>query len=426
MTSSAAPERERACFVFVYLPGQVTPVVSGRLVQRWAEAGVPVGRFVYGRSYLANPKAVPLDLIALPLRPGSFPEVTALGGVPGVIRDAAPDDWGRRVIERARGVRTTLPEIDYLLSAGDDRVGALAFGTGPDAPAPSTALHRAVRLPELLAAAELVERDQASTEETQRAAILLAPGVSMGGARPKAAVRDAGAIWIAKFPAREDRWNVAAVEAGLLTLAGRCGIQVPPHRVTVIERRPVLLVQRFDRELTPSGSYARARFASALTVLGADELPSPRWSYLLLAQELRRWSADLQADREELFRRMVFNALVSNGDDHPRNHALIAPGAEFRLSPLFDVVPMPRRGSVERDLAMVAGEFGRRATRANLVSAPGQFGLSELEAGAIVDQLDVIVSAYWEADLQAHGASAADLEAVRPAICPEGFDYPAP
>lgn len=92
MTSSTAPDRRRECFVFVYLPGQVTPVVSGRLAQRRTEAGV-VGQFVYGRSYLANPKAVPLDPIALPLRPGPFPEVTALGGVPGVIRDAAPDDW---------------------------------------------------------------------------------------------------------------------------------------------------------------------------------------------------------------------------------------------------------------------------------------------------------------------------------------------
>jgi serine/threonine-protein kinase HipA len=348
------------------------------------------------------------------------------GGIYGVLRDAGPDAWGRVVIERARGTREALPEIEYLLAAGDDRTGALAFGLQKDAPTTPRGHHRMVALPELLEAAELVEGEAALTPEVQRAAELLLHGLTMGGARPKALVEDDGAQWIAKFPAKSDRWNVAAVEAGLITLAERCGMNVPAVRTERVAGKPVMLVQRFDRKRSETG-YVRSRYLSALTILDADEIWSLDWSYLKLADEVRRRSAAPDEDRRELYRRMVFNALVSNSDDHPRNHAMIAWTEEgWRLSPLFDIVPSAHASSLERNLALIAGHHGRSARRANLVSAAPEFRVTPDEAHALIDQIKALLSAEWEATFRQFGASTADLEALAHAIVPAGFEDAVP
>jgi serine/threonine-protein kinase HipA len=421
--TSASPA---ACFVFCYLPGTTTPVVCGRFEQRGTLDRQRRGLFTYGRSYLARPDCVSLDPIGLSLRRGTFPPTLKLGGVYGAIRDAAPDAWGRRVIERARGTQLELPELDYLLAGGDDRAGALAFGVTSDAPTPPRGHDRTVALPELLAAAELLEHEGALTPETQRAAELLLEGVTMGGARPKAVVEDSGALWLAKFPGRGDRYNLAAVEAGLLTLAARCGMRVPAVRVARVAGKPVLLVRRFDRTGTP-GAYTRARYLSALTLLDAEELPSPNWSYLKLADELRRRSVEPDADRRELFQRMAFNALVSNGDDHPRNHAIIAWGRDdWRLSELFDVVPTGHPSTRERHLALIAGRYGRIACRENLVSAASDFRVTPEEAHAIIDRMKRLLLDEWEDVLRWHGAAAHDLDAVRHAVVPAGFEDEVP
>jgi serine/threonine-protein kinase HipA len=329
------------------------------------------------------------------------------------------------VIERARGTSVELTEIEYLLAAGDDGAGALTFGEVPDAPRVPGGHHRAVALPELLAAAELLDAEGPVTAESRRAAELLLRGVSMGGARPKAVVSDRGALWLAKFPGREDRFNMAAAEAGLLTIAGMCGMRVPEHRTVTISGKPVLMVRRFDRSGAMSAPN-RARYLSALTLLDGDELLSPSWSYLLLASELRRRSSAPDDDRRELFRRMAFNALVSNEDDHPRNHAIIAWGIEdWRLSPLFDVVPTARAGVRQRRLALIAGNHGRAGCRQNLVSGAAEFRLSPAEAGTIIDEIRGVLLDQWEGVFRGQGASARDIEALRHAIVPEGFEDPA-
>ena len=140
-------------------------------------------------------------------------------------------------------------------------------------------------------------------------------------------VEDDQGLWIAKFPQRSDKWNNAPVEAAMLALARRCWIRTPETRVERLGDESVLLVRRFDRDKV-EGGYVRHRMVSALTVLDADDRVTDRsaWSYVLLADELRRWSERPAEDRTELFRRVVFNALICNLDDHPRNHALIAPG----------------------------------------------------------------------------------------------------
>ncbi len=424
-----------ACRVSLQLPGTTESVTCGHLAQETLASGEVVGRFRYDDAYLARPDAVPVDPTHLPLTDRPF-ETTALGGLFGALRDAGPDAWGRSVIDRALE-RTDLSEIDYLVWAPEDGAGALSFG--PTAAPRTTALyHPLTHLPTLLETALWLESAEdaprpARLRETD--ALLREGATAMGGARPKTVVEDDTGLWLAKFPARGDRWNNAPVEAGLLALARRCGITTPPTRIVRVGTADVLLVQRFDRVRVPTDTepssgeparYVRHRVVSALTVLDADDAPHRRegWSYLLLADALRQWSHRPAEDQRELFRRMVFNALVSNLDDHPRNHALIAPGTTWELAPAYDLTPDPRPGSHERDLAMTCGRFGRRARRTNLRSAAPRCALTEAEADTLMGTMQATVRSAWEEELRRAGATTTDCVQVAPAFVDEGFAYP--
>jgi len=418
----------RECFVYLQLPGTLETVVCGRYQRTVTRDGRGVGRFVYGRSYRERADAVPLDPVHLPIVPTVF-ETARLDGVFGALRDAAPDAWGRRVIERVAG-RQDLDELDFLLESPQDRAGALSFGRGPAPPAPVRQFNRVVQLRELRRAALLIEEDLPRALPAQ-IADLLNPGSSLGGARPKNVVEDGDELWIAKFPQRGDRWNNAPVEAAMLALAGRCGIRVPEARVERVGAESVLLVKRFDRELAGAGDggrgYLRHRMVSALTVLDAEDTPTHRrnWSYVLLADELQRWSSRPRHDKAELFRRMVLNALICNVDDHPRNHAAIAPGREWRLAPAYDLTPNSRQGLEERRLAMECGRLGRLATRENLLSQSMRFGLRADEANAIVDVMAATVARFWRAEVLRHGGSERDCEVIEAAFTYPGFEYAA-
>jgi len=416
----------RECFVYVQLPGTLETVVCGRYQRVVTRDGRSVGRFVYGRSYRERADAVPLDPIHLPLAPTVY-ETARLDGVFGALRDAAPDAWGRRVIERVAG-RQDLDELDFLLESPQDRAGALAFGRGPVPPGPVREFNRVVQLRELRRAAALIEEDLPRALPAQ-IVDLLDPGSSLGGARPKNVVEDGDGLWIAKFPQRGDRWSNAPVEAAMLTLAGRCGIRVPEARVERAGSESVLLVKRFDRERVGAEDerpgYLRHRMVSALTVLDADDAPADRrnWSYVLLADELQRWSARPREDKAELFRRMVLNALICNVDDHPRNHAVIAPGREWRLAPAYDLTPNSRQGLDERRLAMECGQLGRQATRGNLLSQSMRFGLRPDDANAVVDEMAATVARFWRGDVLRNGGSERDCRVIEPAFTYPGFEY---
>jgi len=418
--------RTDECFVYIQLPQSAEIVTCGRYVREQGALGDFVGRFVYGRKYREHPRAVPIDPIHLPLSDETY-ETTKLGGVFGALRDSGPDAWGRRVIEHALG-KLDVGEIEYLLNSPEDRAGALSFGKGRVPPPPVRPFNSTVKLRELLEAAQELESlapGEVPSPNLQRLRALVEAGTSMGGARPKNVVKDEQGVWLAKFPARGDRWNNSAVEGAMLAIAKQCDIRVPPYRIEKVGSRPVLLVRRFDRELLNGSSteYGRARMVSALTVLDAEEIVDrKKWTYLVLSDELQRWSARPKLDRAELFRRVVLNALVTNNDDHPRNHALIATAQDWRLSPAYDITPSPVRAH-ERDLAMICGAAsGRRATRLNLVSGSARFGLSTAEAEATIDQMRTVVATQWEKAIIAHGGSIADCEAVRPAFEIPGFD----
>jgi serine/threonine-protein kinase HipA len=413
--------KERA-YVYLQLPGSLETVTAGFFEQE-DRTGVALGVFVYNPAYLSRSDAVPLDPFELPLRQGRF-ETVKLGGIFGALRDASPDAWGRRIIERNLN-RFDLSEVDYLLNSPEDRVGALSFGRGKTYPPPAARFNKVFDLDKLLQFARAVEEDD-KVELPAQMQELIQPGTSLGGARPKNVVEDDEGLWIAKFPEKNDRWNNARVESAMLSLARECGLRASDARVVSVAGADVLLVRRFDR-VKVKGGYYRHRFVSALTVLDAGETigDRARWSYLLLADELRRRTDRVAEDLRELFGRMVFNCLISNTDDHPRNHGLIAPGRNFELAPAYDLTPNPLTSLEHRDLALVAGRFNRYANRENLLSECARFRLTAAAANGLIDHIKNTVSTRWHPVMRANAVSVNECELLARAFNYPGFELSA-
>ncbi len=410
------------CYVYITLPGQIAPVAAARFTPTIDRRGVPVGQLVYGRSYLERPGAVPIDPVELKLSSRVY-TTTALKGIFGALRDASPDYWGRRVIQRHIGLAQP-SELDYLLHSPDDRAGALGFGRNPLPPAPKRLFNQTLHLANVQAIADAIiaDEDHPADAACEQVENLLLIGTSMGGARPKAVVEDDDGLWIAKFNRPDDIWSNARVEHAMLLLARACGLSTAQSRVVDVAGRDVLLVKRFDRERTAHG-YQRARMISALTLLRAEDTHQSRdkWSYVLLAEELRRVSAEATQDAQELFRRMCFNALISNIDDHPRNHALIARDRDWRLSPAYDLTPAVPVSQDRRDLAMECGNAGRFANARNLLSQSARFLLEQGDAIAIIDAMEEQVRGAWYATARAAGVSERDCEHIARAFVYPGF-----
>lgn len=414
--TSKAPE----CFVYITLPGATSAVTAGKFVLDQTRAGDPLGRFVYGRSYLENAQAVPVDPVELKLAENTY-ETVQLNGVFGALRDAGPDFWGRRVIEKHAG-KAQLGEMDYLLQSADDRAGALGFGLNNVPPAPLRKFNQTIDLVKLQELAEALVKDEIPNDPAApQVQELLLLGTSMGGARPKVVVQDDEGLWVAKFNRPDDRWNNTRVEHAMLRLARKCGINAAESRIETVGGKDVLLIKRFDRGKTAYG-YTRARMVSSLTVLRAGETPDARarWSYVILAEELRRIVAEPKKDAHELFQRMCFNAMISNLDDHPRNHAIIAPDQRWKLSPAYDLTPSPVVAQERRDLAMQVGDQGRYANAKNIVSEHARFLLDKEEAEKIVADMRETVG-HWYDNVRACGVSENDAETIRAAFLYPGF-----
>lgn len=413
------------CYVYLTLPGTTEFVTAGKFVLEPDRTGTPVGRFVYGKSYLQRPEAVPIDPVELKLGKTTY-RTTALKGVFGALRDAGPDYWGRRVIEKHAG-KPQLGELDYLLYAPDDRAGALGFGLGPEPPAPRREFNKTLDLEKLLGLADAIIADEAPPQgpEADQVEDLLLIGTSLGGARPKTVVEDDDGLWIAKFNRPDDRWNHARTEHAMLVLARACGIQSAESRIIEAGGRDVLLVRRFDREKAYEG-YLRSRMISGLTLLRSEDTHQNRehWSYVLMAEELRRVSATPKEDAAELFRRMVFNALISNIDDHPRNHAVIAKEKEWKLSPAYDLTPSMPVSLERRDLALSCGDWGRYAHAENMLSQSQRFYLGREQAEAIIATMEKQIDATWYKTARRAGVSETDCDTIRGAFVYPGFRHP--
>ena len=367
--------------------------------------------FAYGRRYLERTDRIPVDPVALPLHEAGTSRTfrTEEGfAVFGGIRDAAPDGWGQYLMYKAMGDR--LPsEIDLILASGEHRVGALAFGPTPAQPerimpwGGGPAPGEEFTLAEL---AEAAERAQHVDELDENLRALLAAGSSLGGARPKAATKIGDQPWIAKFQKRGDSFPECRVELATMRLASECGLDVPPLDFRCVLDRDIYLIERFDR--IPHGNWLERRpFASGLTMLGAHESEVSSFSYADLAGAIRQFGTEVRQDLHELFRRMLLNILVTNDDDHLRNHGFLFDGEGWRLSPLYDVVPKPQLG-LERRLVLGVGPEGRNATIENALAGAAVFDLSHDDAKAIAENMSRTVATRWEQLFTEAGISAAD------------------
>jgi serine/threonine-protein kinase HipA len=409
------------CFVYITLPGETSPVTAGKFVLGKNTRGDALGQFVYRGKYLDDPRAVEIDPIELKLSKRTY-ETALLNGVFGALRDAGPDYWGRRVIEKHAG-KAKLGELDYLLESPDDRAGALGFGLNAEPPAPLRKFNKTIDLEKLQALADALVKDTLPDDpQAQQVQDLMLLGTSMGGARPKAVVQDDDALWVAKFNRDDDRWNNTRVEHVMLRLARECGLTTAESKIETVGGKDVLLVKRFDREKTPKG-YARARMVSGLTMLRSDEAPEARqnWSYIILVEELRRIVEEPKRDAKELFRRICFNALISNIDDHPRNHAIIAKEKNWKLSPAYDLTPSTPVSQEHRDLALDCGDQGRYANAKNILSQHARFLLEHAEAEKIVTDMKAQIETIWYETLRANGVSEKNAETIRGAFVYPGF-----
>jgi serine/threonine-protein kinase HipA len=390
-------------YVHAYVPGAAGPALVGQVIVM-ATGNDGFCRFKYAREWLDAPRAFSLDPEILPLEDRAF-ESPPGWEVFGALRDAGPDYWGRKLIER-RQDRLGLGELDFLLAAGDERTGALAFST-ERAYAAGALPPAFAQLARLADAAARVERDEAVP--TELLTLLGAGTGTLGGMRPKATVERDGTLWVAKFPSREDRYAITRWEYATLVLAKAAGLRVPDHRLESVGGRAVLLTARFDRHR--GAIRGRAHYLSGLTMLGLHERDYGHGSYADLALWLRRHGAAPGEDAPELFRRMVFNVLVGNTDDHLRNHAVIDFGDGFRLSPLFDVMPWPATGG-ERLQAIGVGRQGRLATVENALSDAALFGLKPDAAQAEIRRLQAAIAGGWEAAFRGAGLPAREFELV--------------
>ena len=421
--------------VLVYVDLQATPHLVGRLWARMRKDRESA-TFEYDKSWLAHSERFSLEP-ALKLGPGPF-HTPSDKPLFGAIGDSAPDRWGRVLMRRAERRRAeragqaprTLRETDYLLMVDDEaRQGALRFSEREGGPFLAeigpTKIPPLIELPRLLSAAEHVVDDKDSDEDLR---LLLAPGSSLGGARPKASVRDRdGHLAIAKFPNKGDEVNTVLWEAVALTLAAKAGIPVPAWRLETVVDKPVLLLRRFERE-----QGTRIPFVSAMSMLDARD--NEARSYLEFVDILRQHGAAPKEDMHALWRRIVFSILISNTDDHLRNHGFLWAGpAGWRLSPAYDLNPVPTDikprvlttaidlydGSASLRLAHAVASYFElgpdeaRQIASQVGKAVATWRKVAAKLGLTAPEIDRMASAFEHEDLKAALAAASPMKGIK-------------
>lgn len=406
---------DRETLVYVDLDGK--PHLVGRLWAHVRKNNKESASFEYDKKWLENPLRFSLEP-ALQVGPGAF-HTPADTPIFGAIGDSAPDRWGRALMRRAERRRAerastaprSLQEIDFLLLVDDEvRQGALRFAEKEGGLFLSEQgvkrIPPLVELPELLSAAERVVEDK-DTEEDLR--LLIAPGSSLGGARPKASVIEKnGQLAIAKFPRRDDEFNTVVWETIALALAAKSGIAVPISRIETVSNKPVILLRRFDRE-----PRRRIPFLSAMSMLGARDRDTR--TYLEIVDALRQHGAAPKEDMEELWRRIVFNILISNTDDHLRNHGFLYAGqAGWRLSPAYDLNPVPV-DIKPRILTTAIDEHDGTASLDLAMSVADYFELEKDKAKAIAAKVGRAVST-WRGEAVRHRIAKGEVDRMASAF----------
>ncbi|WP_060483413.1 type II toxin-antitoxin system HipA family toxin [Pseudomonas sp. NBRC 111119] len=393
-------------YIYMQHPDTGRVVTLGRLTLKGK-----AGEFIYAPDYVAQGHWVP-DPINYPLRAEPYTGITRNRGIPGFINDAMPDGWGERLLHRVYG--QALSTLDFLLkSPNNDRVGNLMAGS---ANTPAEGIGEGT-VPSLKGLARFITACEAVYDGQLNAEAIAALSVrqqrsALGGARPKRTLQDKGMLILAKPRDRFDHYDLPTIEHACMTFAAQKGLHVARTALHA-EHPSTLLVERFDRTPIDQGAR-RIPMLSALTLLDS-EWNGPHhkdWRYAGVADEMRRRGVPA-ADLQELFKRMCYNALVGNSDDHPRNHAVIWLGGQWRLSPLYDVLPMLDEGPA-KTLAMAVGREGSQISRANLLSHHTHFALGREEAEQVLEEV-----ASWGGALKDHYAqflSGQDLDKACDAV----------
>jgi serine/threonine-protein kinase HipA len=389
-------------FVWIWLPKATEPVVAGVLTQVEGEL-----HFNYGKSYLDRKEAIAIYDPELPLKRGDIPPGSGLS-MPGCIRDASPDAWGRRVlIYRKLGLKgkdadqEELSEMAYLLESGSDRFGALDFQLSATKYTPRVTDQAS--LEELLQSAERVEQGLPLQPDLDKA---LQHGSSLGGARPKALISSIDRKFIAKFSKSTDLYNVVKAEFIAMRLAKLTGLNVANVELTHALGKDVLLIERFDREKGNHG-WLRKPVVSALTLFGLDEMMVAYTSYQELADIIRHRFTDPAETLRELFGRIVFNVLCGNTDDHARNHAAFWDGQNLSLTPAYDICPQPRTGNEATQAMFIQGNNKMSQMTTCLAAAP-RFQLNTEEAKSIIVHQIQVIESHWRSVCNDAGLKEAD------------------
>lgn len=383
-------------WVYAHWLGMKTPKMVGILSAHQAKGKKAFG-FEYARDWVQSKEQLLLDPDIGWFTGPQFPNGKDNFGV---FLDSMPDRWGRTLMKRraaqlAKEAGTPIPtlyDIDFLLGVQDEsRMGALRFKTDPDGPFLSDAANYPVppisSIRELQQAAQVIESDANNKDIKKWLAILVAPGSSLGGARPKANVRDEqGHPWIAKFPSQHDELDKGAWEFLLYKLALAAGIVMAESRIMKVSgKHHTFLTKRFDR-----AQGERIHFASAMTMTGNNEetLKTYTPSYLDLAEFIRFSGANIKADLQQLWRRIVFHIAVSNADDHLRNHGFLLSSNGWHLSPAYDLNP-----STDKDGLALNIDMDNNALDFELALSVGQFfQLTPKEMEEIQEQVKKVVS----------------------------------
>ena len=385
MTSSEADQR---AFVWIWLPHATEPIIAGKL-----ELFRNNFLFNYAKSYLERDDklfpSIPIYEPELPLKSGVLDLIYPGLDMPGCLRDASPDAWGRRVILNKQ-TKVIPNELTYLLESGSDRIGALDFQRSSSEYIPRLA--GSVCLEELLVSAQRVEKGESLTKELDQA---LFHSSSIGGAKPKALIENQGTKYIAKFSSINDPYNVVKAEFIAMKLAQIIGLDVASVKLEkVANNKDVLLIKRFDRQQTRQG-WLRKSMVSALTLFGLDEMTGHYGSYATLAEIIRHRFHHPQKTIKELFSRLVFNILCGNTDDHARNHAAFWDGKKLTLTPAYDICPQNRTGN-EASQAMFISGHNRLSQLKYVKEATHHFLITQQEALCIFEEQISAIKQHWD------------------------------
>lgn len=351
-----------------------------------------VYRLAYGIQYLQREDAVPIDPLNLPLYEKTYESESVFGA----LKDSSPDRWGRYLLEKR--FNRSLTEIEYILANGLDHVGALAFSpVNYEFPMRLTPSGYVPHFTDQISLELIINQTEIALkneEDKEKLRELLSYGPSLGGARPKYSIVSQGKSYIAKYSISQDTRREPLIEFATMRLAKDIGLNVPEIKIGKASNRDVFYTERFDR----GGGVSKNPFVSALSLCAWDEGDYQIWSYLIFVESLIKVGKSeniIKQDLAELFKRIAFNIAVNNDDDHPKNHGVLYKDGQWRLSPLYDVVPKDSQTQSFR-LAMELGLRKKEASKSNLISVHSYFKLNEVEASKIINDVFDSVSKKWE------------------------------